>query len=74
MDKKVNNGRVIIQEPNPLTQIGLYDKIPMKETAYIDAVNGIYYDTDLSNLFFNEFSKLVFNFARIGLLIFSLIL
>ena len=67
MDKNINNGRVIIQEPNPLTQIGLYDKIPMKETAYIDAVNGIYYDTDLSNLYFSfENQEILQNGIRYG--------
>lgn len=67
MDKKVNNGRVIIQEPNPLTQIGLYDKIPAKETAYVDAVCGIYYNTDLSNLFFSfENQEILQNGIRYG--------
>ena len=67
MDKKVNNGRVIIQEPNPLTQIGLYDKMPAKETAYVDAVCGIYYNTDLSNLFFSfENQEILQNGIRYG--------
>lgn len=53
MDKNVHNGRVIIQEPNALTQMGLYDKIPAKDTPYNDALCGIYYNTELSNLFFS---------------------
>ena len=47
------NGRVIIQEPNQLI-LNFQDKINAKATPYSDAMNGIYYDTPLSNLFFSS--------------------
>jgi hypothetical protein len=47
------NGRVIIQEPNQLI-LGFKDKINAKATPYSDAMNGIYYDTQLSRVFFSS--------------------
>lgn len=49
------NGRVnIIQPPDGLKQISLYDKIPAKGSSYTDAVQGTYYETDLSKTFFSK--------------------
>lgn len=48
-----SNGRVdILQPPNSL-QFGMQDKMVTKATPYIDAVQGIYYDTSLSDAFFS---------------------
>ena len=48
-----SNGRVdILQPPNSL-QFGIQDKMVTKSTPYIDAVQGIYYDTSLSDAFFS---------------------
>jgi hypothetical protein len=48
-----SNGRVdILQPPNKLL-FDLQDKAVLKSTSYTDAVQGIYYNTDLSDTYFS---------------------
>ena len=48
------NGRVnILEQPNRLT-LGIYDKIPSKSTSYTDAMEGVYYNTILSDTYFSS--------------------
>ena len=62
-----SNGRVdIIQPPNSL-QFDLQDKIITKTTPYIDAVQGIYYNTVLSDAYFSaENVQIIQNGIRAG--------
>uniref|UniRef100_A0A6C0LGU8 Minor capsid protein P8 central region domain-containing protein n=1 Tax=viral metagenome TaxID=1070528 RepID=A0A6C0LGU8_9ZZZZ len=63
-----SNGRIdIIQPPSSIDQFKLYDKSVMKSTPYTDAVQGIYYDTVLSQNFFSaENIKILQNGIRAG--------
>ena len=50
-----NNGRVdILQPPDSISQFKLYDKNITKSTSYTDAVQGIFYNTSLSDTYFSS--------------------
>ena len=62
-----SNGRIdILQPPNKL-QFQMQDKMVTKATPYIDAVQGIYYNTSLSDTFFSaENIQILQNGIRAG--------
>lgn len=62
------NGRVdIIQPPDSHQLFDMQDKNLTKSTTYTDAVNGIYYDTILSDTYFSrENIQIVQNGIRVG--------
>lgn len=63
-----NNGRIdIIQPPNAISQFKLYDKNITKSTSYTDAVEGIFYNTILSDTYFSsENIQIIQNGIRAG--------
>jgi hypothetical protein len=55
MNKQSSNGRVNILGPNSDVRFSMMDRIPVDTTNYScrDAMNGNWYDTELSNAFFS---------------------
>ena len=52
---KTTNGRIDIQTQNTKNLFGMYDRIPVSQCAtYINATEGLWDDTQLSNTFFSE--------------------
>lgn len=50
-----SNGRInILESPKIQNQFELHDRIASKSSPYMDAMQGIYYDTKLSNAFFSS--------------------
>ena len=50
---KTTNGRIDIQTQNTKNLFGMYDRIPVSQCAtYINATEGLWDDTQLSNTFF----------------------
>jgi hypothetical protein len=68
--EKINNGRVdIFNPPKSCDVFHLYDKIPTKQHAsYINAMDGIWVDTQLSKTFFSrENIQIIQNAIRKGI-------
>ena len=68
MDFKTYNGRVDIMGPNTTAAFTLSDKIPVNQmSSYRDAMQGNWYNTELSNAFFSEQNILILqNGIRFG--------
>ena len=55
MNYETNNGRVDIMGPNTTAAFTLSDRMPVNQiTSYRDAMNGNWYNTKLSDVFFSE--------------------
>jgi hypothetical protein len=50
----MNNGRVNLDVPDIKNKFDMFDKIPIESHTFHDAVRGIFYDTQLSDLFFSS--------------------
>lgn len=68
MDFKTYNGRVDIMGPNTTAAFTLSDKIPVNQmSSYRDAMQGNWYNTELSNAFFSQQNILILqNGIRFG--------